>query len=187
MPGYFEGYKNGEFTGPLDICFDSNRLYVLDKLKRIQMFTKSGDFICQKELFKFNQINNNYLTKSNESGYYDYETLLENPISMRVLNNTMAVLNDNECIYIYDTDGYLNQVIKIDKINSFSLLNTCMLALIESGTLMKFEIDKNGFYKHVLNTTCKLDDISVDMCLFNQQIILASGLAPRLSAFPVFV
>jgi hypothetical protein len=140
---------------------------------------KKGEFISQKELFKFNQVNNN---NDNEI-VTDYDSRLDNPQIIRVLNNTMAVLDSNSCIYMYNTDGYLRQSIKIAKISAFSLISTYMLVIVESGPLTTFESKTaDGLYTWEFDTTNSLDDIYSDMCLFKDRWILASCLAPRLSA-----
>ncbi len=82
-----KGTKNGEFNGLIDICFFDGRLYALDKCKRVQIFSKQGDFIRSNKLYRNNSneeddsdnVKNKRASKISPS----VEKFLEHPISLK--------------------------------------------------------------------------------------------------------
>ena len=79
-----KGTKNGEFNGLLDICFFDGHLHALDKCKRVQIFSKQGDFIRSIKLYR-----NNTKEEDESNGVgaksvsKSVEKFLDQPISLR--------------------------------------------------------------------------------------------------------
>ena len=78
-----KGTRNGEFNGLVDICFFDGRLYVLDKCKRVQVFSKQGEFIRVVKLFR-----------NNSTECDEFEPTNDAPKAKR-RNNTDSNVNDN--------------------------------------------------------------------------------------------
>jgi hypothetical protein len=82
-----KGTKNGEFNGLIDICFFDGRLYALDKCKRVQIFSKQGDFIRSNKLYRNNSneeddsdsVKNKRASKISSN----VENFIEHPISLK--------------------------------------------------------------------------------------------------------
>ena len=100
------GSAFGEFVDPLDICFNSNCLYVLDReLKRVQEFTRNGDFVREIKLYEI-------LTSSNSSILYlNDRKLLTRPVRMCISNGLIAILDSFKKVYIYNLRGEFKHVI----------------------------------------------------------------------------
>ncbi len=192
-----KGRKNGEFSGLIDICHSNNRLYVLDKCKRIQIFTNQGDFIRVMKVFKNNSTDESddtdvveVVSSSNDSmtsGVNKSESTngkyLDSPMSIKTCNNTLVVLDDNSCIYIYNLDGYLKQIINSEKIIAVSLTENFLFILKEPSifTCYEYNLKDNVYCNTVRTIISNSNDIYSDMCYFKGRWIFSSCLTGRLS------
>lgn len=164
-----QGTAHGEFNGPVDICYENDRLYVLDsKNKRIQELSRRGEFLKEID-FTTNQ-------------------LVTEPVRLGVISDTIAVLDDFKDLVIYNTDGQLIQVIETDNISSFYLnedycltfSNECKIVLFKKSNekksdrfIIEFERELRNFERFETTFTC----------FFNDHLMVALGECASLAEF----
>ncbi len=126
-----KGQASSEFSCPEDILFADKNLYVLDTgNRRIQTFTRNGNFRHQYPLFK---------NAHNE--------LLEYPIRFALHQTTFAVCDKYEDIYLYDMLGdrclEMKRVIqsnKIDRVMCF--IHNYLVVCNNIGSIVCYDINE---------------------------------------------
>lgn len=114
----------GKFDRPVDCRFYAGNLYVLDcRNKRIQEFDSEGVFKREIKLIKisFDVDKRNSLLSTDENAYQ------KRPLRLDVTEDTIAVIDDYEELFIYNFAGDLKQMIKKCRLMCFvdAYLFTC--------------------------------------------------------------
>ena len=155
--------ENGklEFECPRDVCYWDNRFYVLDQgTYSVDQFTHEGNFL---QSFFFNQ--------------HQGIKLIENPWSVRVNNNRMAIIDWKQKIFIFDSSQQLVHTIRQDLVVSICFVNNLQLiAHSENGELKCFQVGNEESLLVYEATFDKLKFASEFMILAaNQRLILSLG------------
>lgn len=91
----------GDFFYPISITFFNRYLYVLNRCEcKVLKFKENGDYLSYFHMYDTFDVNNRF-----------QDTLLKWPLHIRVTQTSICVLDDWKCIYIYDYNGQLKQII----------------------------------------------------------------------------
>lgn len=119
-----------EFECPRDICYYRKYFYVLDQgALSVDKFTHTGDFV---DSFYFNETTD----------------LVMNPWSVRVHENTMAIIDWKQKICIFDLNKVLRHVIDQPAVCSICFISNDLIGSLqlfahsENGDLRGYEIGK---------------------------------------------
>jgi hypothetical protein len=116
------GTESSEFDRPVDICHYAGNLYVLDcKNKRVQEFDCDGGFKRQIVLSKAHFIDSSVRedTRLSMLSTGDGASLQKRPLRIDVCEDTIAVIDDFEHLFLYNFAGELKQTIKHCRIMCF--------------------------------------------------------------------
>ena len=135
----------GKFDRPVDCCFYGGNLYVLDcRNKRIQEFNADGDFKREIKLIKiaFDIDKRASLISTDENAYQ------KRPLRLDVTEDSIAVIDDYEELFIYNFAGDLKQMIKKCRLMCF--VDTYLFTCDDHGLLMCYEKYKMNGYDEYL-------------------------------------
>lgn len=135
----------GKFNRSVDACFYAGNLYVLDCLnKRVQEFTADGEFKREIKLVKiaFDVDKRSSLLSTDENAYH------KRPLRLDVIEDTIAVIDDYEELFLYNFAGELKQTIKKSRLMCF--VDTYLFTCDDHGLLTCYEKHKNGQHEEYL-------------------------------------
>ena len=167
-----KGKLNGEFNFPLGICFYNGLLYVSDHdNRRVQVFTQNGDHTKEIRLLK-NPLKKNMFVKDQD--------LINSPWCLGVVDNTIAVLDFCENIYIYNFEGQLRYVIQDTSINSICILDGYLYTHGNNGSFSCYEKSKKKYEQHQYELVYRhhydsLEAYSAFMTNFNNNLAVTFG------------
>ena len=167
-----KGKLNGEFNFPLGICFYAGLLYVSDHdNRRVQIFTQNGDFSKEIRLLK-NPSKKNLFVKDQD--------LINSPWCLGVVENTIAVLDFCENIYIYNFDGQLRYIIQDTSINSICIIDGFLYTHGNNGSFSCYEKSKKKYEQHQYELVYRhqyesLKAYSAFMTHFNNNLVVSFG------------
>lgn len=162
----------GEFIDPLDVCFYSNSLYILDReLKRIQEFTRDGFFvreiklyetITSKNIIHLNNTNNQTITSNSLCNLptninYNSKTLHENlsdrklltrPVRMCISNGIIAILDSFRKVLIYNLKGEFKQLIESNTNLLMCLVSDYLFTCNRDGLFICYQRNNNHAYNY---------------------------------------
>lgn len=142
------GTNVGDFDRPVDVCHYAGNLYILDcKNKRIQEFTENGEFKREIKLIKCKFVD--YSDKSNENrnsltSIGDGQSLHKRPLRIDITEDTIAVIDDYEELFLYNFAGDFKQ--KINKCRAMCFVDTYLFTCDDNGNLSCYEKYLNDQY-----------------------------------------
>lgn len=167
-----KGKLNGEFNFPLGVCYYSGYLYVTDHdNRRVQTFTQNGDFIKEIRLLK---------NPSKKNLFVKEQDLINSPWCLCVVENTIAVLDFCENIYIYNFEGQLRYIIQDNSINSICMIDGLLYTHGSNGSFSCYEKSKKKYEQHQYelvyrHTFDNLKAYSAFMTHFNDNLVITFG------------
>jgi hypothetical protein len=157
------GSSIGEFVDPFDMCFFSNALYVLDReIKRIQEFTRAGDFVREIKLYEA------YRSNANE------KKLILRPVRLGITNGLIAVLDSFKKVYIYTIKGEMRQIIETGCNMIMLLTSDYLFTCNRHGVLTCYEKShENQLFQTISERSIEILKSSKSfMSLFDNHLIL---------------
>jgi hypothetical protein len=167
-----KGKSNGEFNFPLGICFYAGLLYVSDHdNRRVQVFTQNGEYQKEIRLLK-NPSKKNIFVKDQD--------LINSPWCLGVVENTIAVLDFCENIYIYNFEGQLRYIIQDTSINSICMTDGYLYTHGNNGSFSCYEKSKKKYEQHQYELVYRhhyenLTAYSAFMTNFNNNLAVSFG------------
>ena len=162
----------GKFDRPVDCCFYNGNLYVLDcRNKRIQEFDSRGGFKREIRLVKIAyEVDKRASLISND----DYQ---KRPLRLDVIEDSIAVIDDYEELFIYNFAGELKQMIKKCRLMCF--VDTYLFTCDDHGLLTCYEkYNINGNEEYLTLFKRKIDILQPPisfMCFFNGHLTISLG------------
>jgi hypothetical protein len=156
-----KGHMDGEFSCPEDILFSKKLLFVLDTgNRRIQAFSRNGNYQGQYLLYKDT-----------------HDELLEYPIRFALHENTFAVCDKYEDIYVYDLVAnrplIMRHVIRsntIDRVMCF--VSNYLVVCNNIGSIICYDIHELGKFIFESQRISNLIGIISFMGYFNKHLYI---------------
>jgi hypothetical protein len=166
------GKTDGMFDCPLEICYHSNCIYVLDRgNKRIQVFTRSGLFLRSFSLYR---METNLLGEN-------IKIPLILPTCLNVVTKMIGVLSISK-IYLYGHNNDLLQTLDPNNFKCFCFINNRIYAYTNESNLISYvryyeRSQSNGTVVFVEDFSIKLNGLkkiqATCMALFNGRLIVS--------------
>ncbi len=162
------GNKAGEFDCPIEICYHSNCVYVLDREnKRIQIYSRTGLFL---KIFSLYRIEDETTARK--------KVPLILPICLNVIRNAIGVLSISK-IFLYNHSNQLMQTLEPNNIKCFCFVNDKIYAYNNESNIIcyrrNYDASSSSFY--VEDFSIKLNGLkkiqASCMILFNEKLVVS--------------
>jgi WD40 repeat protein len=159
----------GQPIEPLDICFHSDSLYVLNKdSSYVTVFSRIGDFDRQMELYA------SIKTDNTDSISTTSDIVLNRPNRIGANSKILVVLDSFRKVYLYDClNGQLKQVIKSHNSTIMCLIDDYLFTCNRDGSLICYQSNNNKYVQMFERVVDLLKDSKSYMCFFKNRILVA--------------